>query len=155
MAGKMEIQYVNFYIDGSTARQLEPKQPKKKRARLPRPVRQRRIRIYVDPLALCSIAVAVVMLVLMVAGLSQMQASYTREAELEQYVSQLQGENAGLRATYEAGYDLEEVEKLALYMGMVPAQSVEQVPITVTMPETVEEPTLWEKISTFFGELFA
>ena len=68
MERKPEIQYVGqFYVLGSTAPQIAEKQ-KKKKAALPRLKRQSQKVIYVDPVALCGMAVAAVMLVVRVLG---------------------------------------------------------------------------------------
>lgn len=147
---------IRFYTDGSAARQIEVPQPKKKRsARLPRPKRQPRLRIYVDPLALCSIAVTGVLLVLMAVDVFQLTAAKSEEARLEQEVLRLHQENLRLEEEYRSGYDLAEIEKAALDMGMIPVEEAEQIPITVTVPVIQREPTRWERICDFFESLFA
>ena len=72
MAKKPEIQYVGqFYVYGSEAQVVAPK--KKAQFRLPKPkLELEKIeKIYVDPVALLGLAVAVVMLVCMVVGACQ------------------------------------------------------------------------------------
>ena len=71
MARKSDIQYVQFYMDGSAARQLElePRRPKKK-LQQPRPRRQKKIVLHVDFIAVAGMLVAGVMLLLMLTGMS-------------------------------------------------------------------------------------
>lgn len=153
MARKVDIEYIRFYTDGNAARKLDPvlpNLPKKPRVR-----RQKRIRVFVDPVATLGIILAVVMLVLMVVGVFQLRTAQREAAAMEQYVAQLQAKNEELRAAYDSGYDLETVERLALALGMEPK---DQVPhFTITFPEEPEviEPGLWEQFCTFFTDLFA
>ena len=86
------------------------------------------------------------------------EETVVEEKEPENPVSfaQLQAENEALAAQYAAGYDLEAVEQMALALGMVPKEQVEQVSISVSVPqEIVEEPGLWERIYTFLTGLLA
>ena len=73
MEHKPDIQYVHqFYIYGSEAPANELEQPqKKKKFSLPRVVPDRKIRLSIDPMAVCGIAVAIVMVILMAVGVSQ------------------------------------------------------------------------------------
>lgn len=156
MARKPDIQYVRFYTGGSAARQVEPKTPSHPRkAKTPSPRKQQEVRVFVDPVAIGGIIMAVVMLVLLAAGVIGLVNSYTEAGQMEQYVAYLEEENRQLQNTYASGYDLEAVEELALALGMVPADQVEQIPITVTVPQAPQEPTLWERICDFFAGLFA
>lgn len=156
MAQKSDIQYIQFYTDGSAARQMEPKRnQRKKLAKRPRPHRQRRITIRLDPVAMCGIFVAAVMVILLVVGVAQLGAARQRKQEMEQYILRLQEQNEQLQAEYDAGYDPEEVEKAALSLGMVPADQVQRIPIQVTVPQAAAEPGFWERVCAFFAELFA
>ena len=74
---------------------------------------------------------------------------------LENYVLSLQQENQQLKDTYASGYDLEEIEKIALAMGMVPASQAQQISLSVTVPEQIPEPTAWESFCAFLTGLFA
>lgn len=157
MARKSDIQYIQLYTDGSAARQLAPKRPKKKKPvmRKPSPKQRKQTIIRIDPLAVCSICIAVVMLVLLAVGMVRWIDAERRQAEMAQYISELEEQNQRLWEDYSAGYDLAEVKNAALALGMVPAEQIQQVPIQVTVPQTVEEPTFWQRVSAFFAELFA
>jgi hypothetical protein len=73
MVRKPDIQYVQeFYVHGSEARVIELK-PRRRviRTILPKVAPDKSIRIGVDPVALCGIVVAAVMLILMLVGTVQ------------------------------------------------------------------------------------
>lgn len=155
MARKPDIQYIRYYTDGSAARQLEPKLPKRKKTSSPK-VRRQKVRvIHVDPLALGGIVVSAMMLIMMIVGSVQLYTVRQQEQQMRSYVSSLQVENAQLHDTYETGYDIEAYEKAALAMGMVPIEDTTRITIFVSEPEVVAEPTLWEQIWVFFTGLFA
>ena len=155
MARQPEIQYINAAVCGSSAYQLDVKPLRKKKAQLPKMKRQKRKVIAIDPVALMSIGVACVLFVLMVVGFCRLQDARAETAALSNYVSTLQEQNSQLQDTYEAGYDLEEIEKIALAMGKVPASQVPQISVQVEVPEKVEEPTAWENFYAFLTGLFA
>ena len=68
MAQKAEIQYVGqFYIYGSEAPQPKP-QPKKPKLKRPKLHLERLQLIYVDPVAVCGVLMAIVMLSLLIVG---------------------------------------------------------------------------------------
>lgn len=155
MANRPAIQYVQFYTDGSAARKLAPERSAPKTT-LPKPRRQKRKVVYVDPVAILGIVVAVCMLITMTAGVAQYMAIREETAQMEQYLEQLKLENADLSTQYAAGYDLENVEKTALALGMIPAEQAAHVPLPATVQEPEAQPqTLWERIGTFLTGLFA
>lgn len=156
MARKNEVQYVNFYTAGSAAYQYDPMPlPKKQEAKLPKPRRQKRIRIVVDPVAVLGVVVGAVMLVMMISGMVRLQAVKQQQAEMAAYVQRLEAQNEQLRATYEQGYDLDEIYEIATAMGMIPAQQAQRVQVNVTVPEAEQEMTVWESFCTFLTGLFA
>lgn len=155
MAQRPDIQYIQFYTDGSAARQLQPKAPRKKKRSSVKSAQRKPQVIYLDPLALGGILVSAVMLVLMVIGCVQLLDAQQEALVMENYVASLRIENAELTAAYESGYDLEEVEKTALALGMVPVEQVKTISIALEKPQSVEEPTYWQKVCVFFENLFA
>lgn len=155
MARQPEIQYINAAVCGSSAYQLDVKPLRKKKAQLPKMKRQKKKVVAIDPVALMSIGVACVLFVLMVVGFCRLQDARAETAALSNYVNTLQERNSQLQDTYEAGYDLEEIEKIALAMGKVPASQVPQISVQVEVPEKVEEPTAWENFYAFLTGLFA
>lgn len=154
MARQNEICYINYYVSGSAAYQVEQK-PVKQKAKLPKMRRKKKIVVHVDPVATLGIFVACVMFVLMVAGAVRLGAVQKQAEQMRDYVSYLQEETAQLRATYEHGYDLEEIRQIAEARGMIPVADAQQVQIRVEIPETTEEPTVWESFVTFLTGLFA
>lgn len=157
VARKLDIEYIRFYTNGSSALKVEPLIPLDEpvRRRRPRVQRKKRIRIYVDPVATLGIVVAGVMLVLMTVGLFQLKSAQQQAAAMEQYVTALQEENAQLSDTYTQGYDLETVERLAKALGMVPKEQAPHIAVELPEEQLATQPSFWERISLFFTELFA
>ena len=156
MARINQVQYVNFYTAGSAAYKYEPTPlPKKKQAQLPKMRRKKRILVYVDPVAILGVCIAMVMLVMMISSFVQLSTAQKQEAQMAAYVEQLQQENVQLRSEYEAGYDPEEIRQIALGMGMVPADQVEHIQIQAAPPVVEEELTAWENFCMFLTGLFA
>ena len=155
MARKPDIQYIQFYTDGNAAKQMQTKPRVTMKYALSKAKRPQPKVIYVDPLALGGMIVSAVMLILMIVGSVQLFALQEQTRQMESYVSYLYNENYHLKAAYEAGYDLEEIEKTAHVLGLVP---VEEKTVTVSMPVekvTMQEPTMWQRMSAFFQSLFA
>lgn len=157
MASKPDIRYINRYVAGTAAPKLVPQTAPQKKPRLPKPRTRAKqeLLLRIDPVAIAGIVVAVVLLVLMIVGLTRLN---TRQEELSanvQYLEQLQGENAELKDLYEAGYDLEEIERIALALGMVPKDTLVHEKIQVTTPAPVEQPSRWENFWDFVTGLFA
>ena len=156
MARQPEIRYINAAVCGSSAYQLEVKPlRKKKQVRLPKAKREKKKVVAIDPVALVSIAVACTLFVLMVVGFFRLQDARAETVALSNYVNSLQEQNSQLQDTYAAGYDLEEIEKIALVMGKVPASQVPQISVQVEVPVEAEEPTVWETFYAFLTGLFA
>ena len=160
MAEKPKIQYVGqFYIHGSEARALAQQEQEKAKRNLPVSRRVPIKKIYVDPVALCGIVVAVAMLVVMVVGAIQISTAWNQYEAMSSYVNDLKRENNRLTHTYRTGYDLAEIESMALNMGLVPVEEVPVRNITVTVPQPVEEPgfwqSQWENFRWFLEGLFA
>ena len=158
MAKRPEIQYVQFYVDGSAARKLEPAAPVKESSprRAPAPRRQKRKNIYIDPVAIFGIAVSVVMLVMMLVGVGQLKAAQAEAEAIDRTVAQLRLDNHSLRQQFDQEIDLSEIEQKALALGMVPASQVPVTTIVLSEPETVQEPvSIWEQVGTFLAALFA
>lgn len=157
MERKPDIQYVHqFYIYGSEAPAIELEKPKKKRRfSLPQVVPERKLRLCIDPMAVCGIAVAIVMLILMAVGVSQyMEACDSYEA-MSDYVIDLRNENVRLEQEFRAGYDLEDIHAKAIALGMIPVEEAEVEYIAGYVPIEKEEPTIWEDIIWFCKGLFA
>lgn len=154
MARQLDVKYIRLYTDGSAARKVEMPQPRKV-AKKPALRKKKKIILHVDPVATLGIVVAVVMLLLMGAGVQNLRQAQHDAAVMESYVQTLQQENAQLQQTYDSGYDLERVEQTALALGMVPVEQVQQMQIHVSVPEPEVQPSGWEQFCTFLAGLFA
>lgn len=156
MAVRTDIQYVQFYVDGSTARKPEQK-TQAKHAAAPKYRRVKRKVVVVDPVAILGTVVTVCLLVAMLVGFVQYRNIQNKSEQMEQYIAQLQQENQQLQQTYEDGYDLEQIQQIADAVGMIPAEDAQQIQIQVQIPqeEVVMEMSLWESFTTFLAGLFA
>ena len=157
MNQKPKIQYVGqFYVHGSEARALQLQEEKRQaKTKLPLARIQKIEKIYVDPVALAGIAVAVVMLVTMVLGAIQIKRDWDQYEQVSSYVSELKKENARKNHAYRLSYDLADIETKALAMGLVPRTELETVTVSVTVPEKVPQLTRMEEIRFFLEGLFA
>ena len=155
MARKPDIQYVRYYTDGSAARQLEVYSPRKNKTAAPRPRKSKGYVIYVDPLAVGGILLSLTLLVAMLVSSVQLTMARQQLSDTKAYVTTLTQGNEQLQKTYDEGYDLEEVEKSALALGMIPVSEAPTITIRVEKEEVAEEPTFLERISMKLQELFA
>ena len=160
MASKADIQYIRHsYIDGTAAKKIAVNQSPK-RAPLPLFEPQmmepdQKVEVRVDPLSVAATVTAIVLVVLMVVSLLQFGAAYRENVQLQEYVYTLRNENVRLEQEYQASYDLAEIEAQALALGMVPADQAQTMNISGVVPAEPAEPTFWENVELFFGELFA
>jgi hypothetical protein len=157
MDKRPEIRYINSVVCGSCAYVLEEKEAPKKRVKMPKPQRksQNRTVIALDRTSLVGIAVASVLLVLLVVGFVRLQDARAEAATLSEYVNTLQIQSEQLKETYASGYDLEEIERIALAMGKVPASQVPHISMQVNVPTPEVQPTGWESFLAFLTGLFA
>ena len=158
MAMQPDIQYVPFcYVDGSTARKAQQHSVRKTAtAPVQKRRRAKRKTIAVDPVAIGGTLVAMVMLVMMLVGFMQYSICLEQTRLMEDYVTSLQLENAQLQQSYEESIDMDYVAHVADAIGMVSAESAQQIHIDVVLPvEETGEMTLWESIATFLAGLFA
>ena len=154
MVQKPKVQYVGqFYVHGSAAAKLE--QPPKPKTALPLAKLQKIEKIYVDPVALVGILVAVVMLVTMVVGTLQIKEDWLAYERMSSYVSSLNKQNAELLQTYHDSYDLEDIRIKASALGLVPKSEAQRISVAVTMPEPEPEVSRIDEIKGFLEGLFA
>jgi cell division protein FtsL len=156
MAPRVDIQYVQFYTQGNTARRVATQIPVHTGA-LPQVKRRKVKRVYVDPVAIFGVAVALCMLVMMLVGVAQLKREQAEIVAMEQQIELLQEKNTALQARFDAECDLDAVKETALALGMVPKENVPQADILVDVPQLPEpEPiTIWQRIGTFLTGLFA
>lgn len=155
MAMQPEVRYINAYVSGTTALQPEKKPQKKHSTVLPKAKRQQKWLIRVDAVAVGGILAAVVLCVMLLAGLVQMNRAKEEAKMYRDYAVALKAENQELKNTYSAGYDPDEIRSIATAMGMVPAEQVPHIQIKLQAPVTEQEPTAWESFWTFMVGLFA
>lgn len=152
MVRKPDIQYIRCYTDGSSARVLQPVVTAPK-TRLPKLRRKKALVIRLDPLAYVGLMLSAVMLVLMIVSCVQLADIQKKTDRMVSYVDTLKEENARLSDTYRSNYDLQDVERKALAMGMVPIEQVRRIQVTVTPAAQDEEPpkeTFWAFLTGVF-----
>lgn len=154
MAKHPSIQYVQFYTAGSAACKVATVE-QMPTAKLPRVKKVKRITLHIDPIATAGIVLAAVMLVMMIVGVFQLRQAQENVAVLEGQVDTLWQEQRQLNATYEESYDIADVEKTALALGMVPKDQVTQITMKVPPMEQEKSPNAWEQIYSFLAGLFA
>lgn len=155
MAQRRPIEYVQFYTMGSAAQKLEVAKPKlEEPVILPRVV-QKRKKVLVDPVAIFGVVVAVCMFVTMFVGVLHLRQVQSDADAMEQYVLHLQQVNEEKKDFYHESYQLDEIEKTALALGMVPMEEAAHYTIDVTEPLPEESPSVWESVGTFLSGLFA
>ena len=159
MARQPDVQYIRFYTDGSAARKVEVAGPVRKTAQPPKQRKKKKIILYVDPLAILGIITAVVMLSVMISSMVLLKEAKAETAVMEQYVAQLREENAQLQSEYEAGFDIHEVERTALALGMIPMEQAQHVilekPSAPTVQLEIFKETATTEIYTLLTGLFA
>ncbi len=156
MVQKPKIQYIGqFYVHGSEARKLELLEKKQAKTALPVDRLQKIETIYVDPVALVAIAVAMIMLAVMVVGVMQLQEDWADYQEMESYVSGLKKVNAEKAREYRAGYDLEDIRIKAKAMGLVPMEEVKTMTVIVTVPQPEPVMSRIDEIKWYLEGLFA
>ena len=155
MARKTEVRYVNFYTVGSAAYQFDPQPLPKKKVTLPKPRRQKKILIHLDPVVALGFCATAVLVIMMIVGLVRLGTAQKQADEMSTYLAALQEENVKLEETYRAGFDPEEIRQIATAMGMIPLEQAQTVEIYVPAEEPVSEPGLFESFWLFLTGLFA
>ena len=155
MARYPDVQYIRCRTDGNAARKVEVVAPIKT-IRLPRAKTQVKPAVLrIDPLAFVAIVMVIVMASLMIVGITQLQNAQKQTAAMEAYVESLERENETLRTDFEENCDLDEIERTALALGMVPADQVPHISVRVPQQRAEEQPGAWERITMFLAGLFA
>ena len=156
MARKPDIQYIGqFYVHGSEAKELAQQETTRRaKTKLPLARIENVQKIYVDPVAICGILVAITMLVVMVFGALQIHNAWTSYEAVSETLNELQRQHAVLEHGYRGSYDLEDIRLKALSMGMIPAAEAETMTISVNVPVHQPEPTWWEDVQWFLDGLF-
>lgn len=157
VARKPEIQYIRYYTDGSAARQPEVRPAPRKRPPQHQKKRRPRYILQVQPMAVFGVVISIVMLCMMIGGVSEHFQAQQEARQMENYVSSLRVRNEELREEYEGGLNLEEIQKAALALGMVPEESVRHITVSVPMEQVQPEqqPGFWQSVNAFLTGLIA
>lgn len=154
MARHPSVEYVRFRTDGNAARKVEVAEPLKT-IRLPRAKKQKRPLHRIDLLSLTAIALTIVMTVCMLVGLQQLDAAQQETAAMQQKVQALQVENDALWTYYEENLDMDQIERTAMALGMIPKDQATCITVQVPQEVVEEQPNVWERVTLFLTGLFA
>lgn len=154
MAMKNEVRYIQFRTEGTAAKKPASPAPFENTLKLPRRIKRKRVVVRLDPVAILGTAVALGMLIAMAVGLVRLSGAVQEQEQMARYVQQLESQNSVLERTYYNNYDLEELERLATAMGLVPKAQVPQVSVPVE-PSSREPQGFFQKVADFFAGLFA
>ncbi len=156
MARKTDILYINYYMSGSTACQLERRAPQK-RTSMPQKKRRPRQKIIIrlDPSVVLGTCVAFVMFILMIAGAVRLSNVQKDVQQMHNYNVSLQAENAQLRQSFEENFDMEEIRSIATAQGMIPVQQAKHVSVQVNVPQQEVQLSAWDNFWNFLTGLFA
>ena len=153
---KHNLEYIQkYYSHGTEAQVLElkPVYAKPEKPQVPKREKEPVTTICIDPVAFCGLMVAVVMLVVMAAGLIQFNIACDDHAVMASYMNGLREENVLLNHQFNAGYSLEEVQTTALALGMIPVEEAQTIRVNVVTPQRQPEPTWWDDVVWFLSGL--
>ncbi len=155
---KHNIEYIQkFYSYGSEAKVIEfqPVYQEPEKPALPKRQKDPVTTICIDPIAFCSIMVAVVMVLVALAGVIQYGVISQDHAVMENYVNGLREEHVLLQHQYNANYDMEKIDSTARALGMIPISEAQTISIHVDVPVRQEDPDFFDNLIWFFSGLFA
>ncbi len=154
---KHDIEYITkYFTPGSEAVKVAPQEvPRKAKTTLPNVVERPAITVAIDPVALCSVVVALALIVTMLVSMVRFVTVCDRYELMENTLTVLQDENVLLKHTYHSQIDASVIEEKARALGMISQEDAEHISVTVSIPEPPQEMTLWENICWFFEGLFA
>ena len=157
MAQKTEIQYVGqFYVYGSEAPQTKPQaKPKMPKLKRPQLHLERLQRVYIDPVALCGVMAAVVILSFLIAGAYHLRDTRATYDQVKTQLVELKRKNAKLSHEYRTGYDLEEIREQAEKLGMVDAKEADCFTVFFSVPKEEEKNSAWDDFVWLISGLFS
>ncbi len=159
---------VHYAYDGSAARELEEEpavqthpRTRTRRRELIRPKAEVRPAGKVSLFAVAGFATVIVLAVLLLMNYVQLANISSDVVELNSQMTQLQGEEAALRARYELAYDLGAIESSMTADGsMSRPQSSQMIYVALTEPDSVvvydrQEETggFWESVEEIVGSI--
>lgn len=154
---KHNIEYIQkYYSYGSEAKVVapEPINQELEKPQLPKREKAPVTTICIDPVAFCGIMVAVVMLLVTLAGMIQCSVLSRDHEVMENYVNYLREDNVLMQHQYTANYDLETIETTARALGMIPVSEAQTISIRVQVPQRPEEPGFLDNVIWFLSGLF-
>lgn len=155
MEKKPRIEYVGqFYVHGSEARELAPK-IRKPRTTLPKLNLDKIEKVYVNPVALCGLTVAVIVLIVMIIGGFRLSASWKEYNAASAVLTEVKRENARLDHKFHTSFDVEKVRDEAESKGMIPVSEAQTMSVRVTVPAPVKQRTAIDDFKWFMSGLFA
>lgn len=154
---KHDIEYITkYFTPGTEAVKIAPQEATQKaKTEMPKIAERPAITIAIDPVALCSVAVAFALIVMMLVSMVRFVAVCDRYELMDNTLTILQDENVTLKHTYHSELDTTLIEEKARALGMIAQEEAEHITVNVTIPEPEQAPTLWENICWFFEGLFA
>lgn len=155
MAQKTEIQYVGqFYVFGSEAPQPKA-QPKKAKVKRPELHLKRLQKVYVDPVALCGMLIAVVMLSFLIAGAYHLRDTRAAYDQMKAQLVELKRDNIKLNHEYHTSYNLEEIRAQAEKLGMVDAEEAERFTVFFSVPKEEKKNSAWDDFVWLISGMFS
>ena len=154
---KPDIEYIHKYYSYGTEAKVIEFRPLQKDARpkVPKPRKEPKTTIYIDPVAFCGMVVAIALLVVMVMGVMEFTAVCQENQRMHEYLTELRDENVRLNHEYHTSYDLEQIKTTALALGMIPVEEATTISIDVQVPQREPEMTPWDEFIWFLSGLFA
>ena len=155
---KHNIEYIQrYYSYGSEAKVIafQPVNSDPEKPEVPKRKKEPVTTICIDPVAFCSIMVAVVMVLVVLASIIQYGVISRDHRVMENYVNELREEKVLQQHQYNANCDLEKIETTARALGMIPASEAQTISIRVDVPVRQEDPGFWDNLIWFFSGLFA
>lgn len=155
MAQKTEIQYVGqFYVFGSEAPQPKA-QPQKSKVKRPELHLKRLQKVYVDPVALCGVLIAVVMLSFLIAGAYHLRDTRTAYDQMKAQLVDLKRDNLKRNHEYRTSYNLEEIRAQAEKLGMVDAEEAERFTVFFSVPKEEKKNSAWDDFVWLISGMFS
>ena len=114
--------------------------------------------IRIDPIAVLSLTVCLALAITLGLGIGKIQQAKQENARMAAYVETLSQKSEALAQEYAAGYDLHEIEKTAMALGMVHNDQASHRGVTVQVEaETPVQPQMnfWQNLVVFFTNIFA
>lgn len=158
MASRVDVQYIQFYTEGTAAKKIATPAPKKRVQEKPAAKRARRKVVRIDPVAVLSLAVCLALTITLGLGIGKVQQAKQDNARMAAYVENLTQKSEVLAQEYAAGYDLHEIEKTAMALGMVHSDQASHRGVTIQMADqTPAQPQMnfWQNLVAFFTNIFA